>query len=186
MRGILCLQGISREAEVKKTGILIAALAGVLAGTQAQAQSTSTYLGISGAAVWKDARFGVEFGYYILGKYDIENAGGAVQDQLKASALAVSGVYSTPIGYGYSFNGKLGIAFTEAKYDCKLACGGTFLDTRRRGTSGLIGVGVGWQAASNLAFRIDYEHIGGLQHAVSTIRFKEGYDLMSVGVQLQF
>jgi hypothetical protein len=200
---------------MKKIGILIAALAGLLVGAQAQAQTNSTYLGVSGAAVWTDAarslatltggvhddkipngfkvfggrvwdRFGVEFGYYNLGEYDIIDATNAVQDQLETTAFAVSWVYATPIAQGYHFNFKLGLAFTEATYDCKLLCGAPFLDTKRRGTSGLIGVGVAWQASGNFALRMDFEHLGSVQHAVSQTKFKEGYDMFSVGAQLNF
>lgn len=151
---------------MKKIGMLFAVLAGAIAAGQSQAQQSTAYLGIGGGAVWTDAatsvarptpgnmhdeqipnglkiyggrmwdHVGVEFGYYKLGKYDIINVGGAVQDQLSTSAFAVSGVYSAPIGQGYVFNGKIGVAFTQAEYDCKVVCGATpFINTRQRGTS---------------------------------------------------
>jgi opacity protein-like surface antigen len=201
---------------MKKIGLLTATFAAVLAASQAEAQSTGTYIGVSGGAAYTDAttnvtavtagihdetvpnvlkvyaghmwdEFGIEFGYYDLGKYDFTNIAGAVTDQLKTSAITVSAVYSTPVGKGYSFNAKLGVAFTDARYDCKLACGTPpFVDTKLNGTSGVYGLGLGWQASSNVMLRADYEHFGALHHAISTMRFKSPYDMFSLGVQFQF
>ncbi|MDH3319809.1 MAG: porin family protein [Betaproteobacteria bacterium] len=201
---------------MKRTAILIAALAGILAGSQAYAQSPGFYLGVSGGAATTDATsdlaaltlgvhddktpnaykvyagrmwndYGIELGYYNLGNYKFLNGfGGPVQDELQTSAIAVSGVFAKPLGQGYFFSAKVGVAFTLAEYDCKLNCGGTFIDTQRRGNSGLLGIGVGWQAASALSLRMEYEHIGAVQHAVSSIRFRNAYDLFSIGLQLQF
>lgn len=203
---------------MKKIGMLFVALACSIAPAQVQAQRSEVYLGVAGGAVWTDAatsvaklspgtmhdeqipnglkiyggrmwdRVGVEFGYYNLGKFDIIDAGGAVQDQMKTFAFAVSGVYTGQIGQGYVFNAKLGVAFTHTDYDCRVGCGASpFIDTRQRGTSGLIGVGVGWQPSGGVMWRMDFEHIGSVQHAMgNTVKFKDGYDMFSVGVQLQF
>jgi hypothetical protein len=206
----------TKGATMKKLGMLGALVAGAALAQPALAQNNSAYVGISGAAVYSDSarslegitggihdesvpnggkiyggymwnNLGVEFGYYMLGKYEIDNVGGAVQDELRTSAIAVSGVYAVPMGAGYSFNAKLGIAFTNAEYDCILACGAPFVDTTRRGTSGLIGIGFGWRTSGGaLSLHMDYEHIGSVQHAVSTIKFKDAYDMFSVGVRLNF
>jgi OmpA-like transmembrane domain len=201
---------------MKKFSILAAVLGAVFAAGQAQAQSTTTYIGISGGAVYTDATtnvttitggmhdesvpnglkvfagrlwgaYGVEFAYYDLGKYDFVDAGGATTDQLKTSAFAVSGIYSTPLGQGYSFNAKLGVAFTDARYDCKVSCGTPpFVDTTQKGTSSVYSIGLGWQAANSVMLRADFEHFGALHHAISTNRFKSPYDMFSLGVQFQF
>lgn len=206
-----------REAIVKIAATMFAALVGVLAGSQVHAQSSSTYLGVSGGSVWTDAansvaavsggfhdesvpngfkvyggriwdRFGLEFAYYSLGTYDIVNTTGAIVDQLETRAFAVSGVYAAPLGQGYTFIAKLGIAFTEAEYDCRLGCGtAPFVDTTRRGNSGLIGLGFASQIASNLALRMEFEHIGSVRHGMSNfVKFNDGYDMLSVGIHLNF
>jgi hypothetical protein len=216
MRTNLWVRGILTEAKVKIAATMIAALVGVLAGSQAHAQSSGSYLGISGGAVWTDAAgsvatfasgihdesvpngfkvfggrirdgFGMEFAFYDLGTYDIVNGAGAVQDQLETRALAVSGVYSAPLGHGYGFIAKLGIAFTEARYDCRLNCGPPFVDTKRRGNSGLIGLGVTSQMSGNVALRMEFEHIGNVRHAISNaFLFNDGYDMFSVGLHVNF
>jgi hypothetical protein len=202
---------------VKRSVILFAALAGLLAGSQVHAQAPGFYFGLSGGAATTDATnsvatqtfgvhddktpnaykiyggrmwddYGLEFAYYNLGKYKfLAGFAGPVQDELQTSALAVSGVYSKALGQGYYFNAKAGIAFTLAEYDCKLGCGvPPFIDTQRRGNSGLLGLGVAMRASQSLFFRIEYEHIGAVQHAISNIRFKNAYDLFSIGLMAQF
>lgn len=201
---------------MKKIGLLTATIAVFLAASHAEAQSTDTYIGISGGAAYTDAtsnvtavtagihdetvpnvfkvyggrmwgQYGIEFAYYDLGRYDFTNVGGAVTDQLSTSAVTVSAVYSMPMGKGYSFNAKLGVAFTDARYDCKLSCGTPpFVDTTQKGTSGVYSLGLGWQASSSMMVRADYEHFGALHHAISTTRFKSPYDMFSLGVQFQF
>ena len=201
---------------MKRTAILFAALAGLLAGSQVHAQSPGYYLGLSGGAATTDATnslaaltlgvhddktpnaykifggrmwddYGLEFAYYNLGKYKfLAGFAGPVQDEMQTSAIAVSGVLSKPLGQGYYFNAKAGIAFTLAEYDCKLSCGAPFVDTQRRGNSGLLGLGVAMRASESLLFRIEYEHIGAVQHAISNIRFKNAYDLFSIGLVAQF
>lgn len=218
MRGNLWVGGTLTEAKVKIAATMIAALVGMLAGFQAHAQSSTVYMGASGGAVWTDAadsvaaisggvhddsvpngfkvfggrirdNFGIELAYYYLGKFDIVAFGtGAMLDQLETRALAVSGVYSAPLGHGYNFIAKLGIAFTEAQYDCRTGCGvAPFIDTRRRGNSGLIGLGITSQVSSNVALRMEFEHIGNVRHAMSnTVFFNDGYDMFSVGLHLNF
>jgi OmpA-like transmembrane domain len=201
---------------MKKIVFLAAVLTVVSFAGTARAQTTTTYLGVSGGAVYTDAatnvsaitagihdesvpnglkiyagrlwgEFGVEVAYYDLGKYDFVDAGGATTDQLKTSAVTVSGIYSTPLGQGYTFNAKVGVAFTDARYDCKLNCGSPpFVDTTQKGTSSVYSLGVGWQASSSVMLRADFEHFGALHHAISTLRFKSPYDMFSLGVQFQF
>jgi opacity protein-like surface antigen len=202
---------------VKIAATVFVVLAGVLAGSQVQAQSSRSYLGISGGAVWTDAansvaaisggihdesvpngfkfyggriwdRFGMEFAYYNLGKYDIVNPVGTVLDQLETTALAVSGVYLAPLGRGYSLVAKVGIAFTEAQYSCRTGCGTPpFISTRRRGNSGLLGLGVTSQMSENVALRMEFEHIGSVRHAMSNVVFfNDGFDMFSVGIHINF
>ena len=218
MRGNLWVRGTLTEVKVKIAATMIAALVGMLAGFHAHAQSSTAYMGASVGAVWTDAansvasisggvhdegvpngfkvfggrirdNFGIEFAYYNLGKYDIVTAGtGALLDQLETRALAVSGVYSAPLGQGYNFIAKLGIAFTEAQYDCRTGCGvAPFIDTKRRGNAGLIGLGITSQVSTNVALRMEFEHIGSIRHAMSnTVFFNDGYDMFSVGFHLTF
>jgi hypothetical protein len=215
MRGMLRPLGFLREAKVTRAAILIAAVAGLLAGAQAHAQAPGYYLGISGAGVWTDAarstatltagshndeipngfkvfggrmgdRFGIEFAYYYLGNYDIVDGAGAVTDQLESSAMAVSGVYTAQVAPGYYFNAKIGLAFTDVRYDCRAGCTAPRLDTTRRGTSGLMGIGMSARVSRDIWVRTELEHIGSVQHAISNQRFKDGYDMLSVGVHVQF
>jgi opacity protein-like surface antigen len=217
MRTNLWVRGISREAKVKIAATIITALVGMFAGSQVHAQSSGGYLGISGGAVWTDAAgsvaefgsgihdesvpngfkvyggriwdgFGIEFAYYNLGEYDIEDGAGAVQDRLETRALAVSGVYSAPLGHGYALIARLGIAFTEARYDCRLDCGPPFfVDTKRRGNAGLIGLGFASQISGNIGLRMEFEHIGNVRHGISNaFLFNEGYDMFSVGIHVNF
>jgi hypothetical protein len=196
--------------------LLTAALAATLAALPARAQDSSFYIGASGAASYTDAArsmeqitfgvhdksvpnggkvyagyvsgsWGMEFGYYYLGKIEIENAGGQVQDELETAAIVIAGVYEAPIAAGYTFVGRLGVAFTQAKYDCQLACGAPpFVDTKENGTSGMFGLGLDARMAQNFTLRMEYEHIGSVHHSVGNIQFKDAYDMFSVGVRLVF
>jgi len=183
----------------------------------AQESPGSFYLGASGAAVYTDAskslesitggvrddsvpnggkvyggfmrdRWGMEFGYYYLGTYDILTApAGTLQDQMKTSALVVAGAYQAPIAGGWDLVLRLGVAFTQAEYDCKLGCGTLpFVDTKEKGTSGMWGAGVNVRMTQSFSLLMEYEHIGNVHHSVGNIGFKDGYDMFSVGVQVQF
>jgi hypothetical protein len=214
MRGIRCQRAFSREARVKRTAILIAALAGAVLGAHAQAQEPGQgYFGIGigsattdgaspygntfdddtaagfkvyGGSMWE--RFGIELGLYGLGRYDVE-LGGAKIAQTETFAAAVSGVMAVPLGGGYSFHAKLGLAFTRAEFTCISLCGtGTPVraDTIKYGTSGLLGLGLGAQLWQDALVRIDYEHFGSVHHQISTTGYKDHYDLLSVSLQFNF
>ena len=136
----------------------------------------------------KDSGWGMEFAYYYLGTFDILTApAGQVQDQLKTSAIVIAGVYQWQVYPGYDLIGRLGVAFTQAKYDCQLGCGTLpFIDTTERGTSGMWGVGLNMRMTQSFSFLLEYEHIGSVHHSVGNIGFKDGYDMYSVGVRLAF
>lgn len=199
---------------MKRTAILIAALAGALLGAHAQAQEPGQgYFGIGlgaattdgaspygstfdddtaagfkvyGGSMWE--RFGIELGLYSLGKYGVD-LGGAKIAQTETFAAAVSGVMAVPLGGGYSFRAKLGLAFTQAEFTCISLCGTmtpVLANTRRYGTSGLLGLGLGAQLWKDVLVRIDYEHFGGVHHQISTTEYKDHYDLLSVGLQFNF
>ena len=199
---------------MKRTAILIAALAGALLASHAQAQEPGqSYFGIGYGAVWSKGaspydntldedtsegakiyagsmrdRFGIEIGYYNLGKYDV-NFGGAKIAETNTSAIAVSAVMATPLGGGYSLHAKLGLAFTQHEIECPGACvpaSPTLANTKKRGTSGLLGLGVGALMGQNVLVRIDFEHIGNVHHATSTFEYKEAYDMLSVNLQFNF
>ena len=199
---------------MKRTAILIAALAGALLASQAQAQEPGQgYFGIGfgaattdgtspygntldedtaggfkvyGGSMWE--RFGIELGFYNLGKYDV-NFGGAKIAETKTAAVAVSGVLATPLGGGYSFHAKIGLAFTQAEFSCISLCGTgnpVLADTKKRGTSGLLGIGLGARIGQNVLARIDYEHFGSVHHQISTTEYTDGYDIFAVSVQFNF
>lgn len=197
-----------------RTAILIAALAGALLASHAQAQEPGqSYFGIGYGAVWTDGaspygntldedaaggfkvyggsmsgHFGIEVGLYNLGKYDV-NFGGAKIAETETAAVAVSGVMATPLGGGYSFHAKLGLAFTQAEVSCISLCGTgnpVLADTKKRGTSGLLGIGLGARLGQNVLARIDYEHFGSVHHQISTTEYIDGYDMFSVSVQFNF
>jgi len=200
---------------VKHTAILIAALAGALLAFQARAQQPGqSYFGISygavtseGASPYNDTldddtvagykiyggsmgngHFGMELGYYDLGKYDVNFLGAKIAES-KASAIAVSGVLATPLGGGYSFLAKVGLAFTDFQIDCLSLCGtGTpaLADTKKRGVSGLLGLGLGAQLTQGVTLRVDYEHFGAVHHQVSNTGYKAPYDMLSVSAQFNF
>ena len=199
---------------MKRTAILIAAMAGALLASHAQAQEPGQgYFGIGygaattdgtspydntldedtaggfkiyGGSMWE--RFGIELGFYNLGKYDV-NFGGAKIAETKTAAVAVSGVLATPLGGGYSFHAKLGLAFTQAEFSCISLCGTgnpVLADTKKRGTSGLLGIGLGARIGQNVLARIDYEHFGSVHHQISTTEYTDGYDIFAVSLQFNF
>lgn len=200
---------------MKKTAILIAALAGTLLAFQVQAQSPGqTYFGIGYGAVWTDGaspytntidednvggakiyggsmwnNFGLEVGLYSLGKYDVKFAGAKIADT-STMAAAVSGVMATPLGGGFSFHGKLGLAFTQAEFSCRGApCATQFpvgTNTTSRGISGLLGLGIGAMLAQDVMLRVDYEHFGNVHHQIGTTKYNDSYDILSVNVQFNF
>ncbi|MDH4093917.1 MAG: outer membrane beta-barrel protein [Betaproteobacteria bacterium] len=196
------------------TAALAAALAALPA--RAQEAPGRFYMGISGAAVTSDAsrsmesitggvydestpnggkvyagylrgNWGLEFGYYYLGKYEIENAGGQVQDVLETSAIVVAGVYQVEMWRGFDFVARAGVAFTNAQYDCKLSCGTMpFVDTETKDLSGMWGIGLNMRMTQSLSLLLEYEHIGSVHHNVGNIEFQDGYYLYSVGARLTF
>lgn len=202
---------------MKRTAILIAALAGLLLAAQAQAQAPGQglYVGLGVGTVWSkggqvyadtinedaspggkayigymsDDNWGMEFGLHSLGKYEIEFGGAKIAD-MKTNALSISGVYTQPLfATGYNVNVRLGLAFTDARYTCASLCGsGTpaNLDTRKRGISGTIGLGIGARITQALSMRVDFDHFGDVKHRVDFTEFNESYDVLSANLQLLF
>lgn len=136
---------------MKRTAILIAALAGLLLAAQAQAQAPAKgyYLGLSYGTVWTDAggvytntvnedtsaggklyggymwsdNWGMELGVQSLGKYEIFFNGSKIAD-VKTTAVSVSSVYTQPLfDWGYHVNVRFGLAFTDARFNCASLCG---------------------------------------------------------------
>jgi hypothetical protein len=200
---------------VKRTAILIAALAGVLLASHAQAQAPGqSFFGVSFGAATTDGaspytftvdedssagyrvyagkmfddHFGVELAYYDLGKYDVHLLGAKIAES-KAAAITVAGVLATPLGGGYWLQGKAGIAFTEFKIACLSLCGTlspVLANTSKRGVSGVLGLGLGAQLSQNMLMRIDYDHFGAVHHQLSNAGYKNPYDILSVSVQFNF
>jgi hypothetical protein len=195
---------------MKKIGMLFALLAGALLAAQAQAQAPGqTYFGFGGGAVFTDSRypsplastedtkaggkiyfgtlgeaFGWEIGGYHLGKYDVTAAGTKFAES-SAWAIAVSGVYATDLGAGYSFHAKAGIAFTQHELDCPTAvCG--FSNSTKRGQSGLVGMGIGARLTQNIQTRIEFEHFGNVHQAAGATEYKDAYEMFSVSLQFNF
>ncbi|MEX2197904.1 MAG: outer membrane beta-barrel protein [Burkholderiales bacterium] len=205
---------------MKKIGSIIALLAGVLLAGQAFAQAPGqSYFGASFGAVWTDGgspytinvvnedvsvgfkafagnmlwnKFGLEVGYYYLGTYETEFTGsGQPFMEAQTSAIAVNGVYTTPLGPGYAFHAKVGLAFTLYEASCRDAavCAASvpvMLNTKNYGVSGMLGIGISANLAKDLALRMDFEHIGSVHQAVGNTDFKDGYDIFSVGIQFTF
>lgn len=199
---------------MKRTAILIAALCGAFLASQAQAQAPGQgfYMGIGYGTVWSDGgsfytttvnedtsaggklyagymsndNFGMEVGIHSLGKYEVFlSPGGVKSDEFKTTAISVSGVYTKPLfDWGYNVNVRLGLAFTNVEYDCLAAC--VFSDTKKRGISGTIGLGVGAKLTQSLSVRVDYDHIGNVQHAVGPNEYRDFYDVFSANLQVQF
>jgi opacity protein-like surface antigen len=138
---------------MRKTAILIAALAGLLLTAQASAQAPGQgfYVGLGGGTVWskggqiyndtvnEDAslggkvfagymatdNWGMELALHSLGRYETEFANAKISD-MRTTALSVSGVYTRPLfESGFNVNVRLGLVFTEAKYTCVSLCGPT-------------------------------------------------------------
>lgn len=199
---------------MKKFGMLCALLAGALVAAQAQAQQPGqTYFGLGVGSVWTDgaspytntadedtsagfkvyggkmwSNWGMELGLYGLGKYDVAFAGAKIAES-ETFAAAISGVYATPLGAGYSFHAKLGIAFTQHEITCNGPCvvsNPQLADTKKRGLSGLWGIGVGAQFSQNVMTRVDFEHFGSVHQAVGAEEYKDAYDMISVSLQFGF
>lgn len=199
---------------MKRTAILVAALAGLLltATAHAQAPGQGAYLGIGYGSVWsKGGTFfdntvnedtvaggkiyagymtsqylGLEVGLHHLGRYDVFLLG-TKTDEFRTTAVSVAGVLSVPVGGGYYFNGRLGLAFTNVEYDCLEFCGvSPNIDTKKRGTSGLLGLGLGARLGQGAEVRIDFDHFGSVHHAVDNIEYKDSYDILSVNLVLLF
>lgn len=200
---------------MKRTAILIAVLAGALLAAHAQAQEPGqSYFGIGYGAVWSDSaspyantlddgttagakiyagsmqeRFGLELGLYHLGEFEV-NLLGAKLAETRTTAAAVSGVMATPLGGGYTFHAKLGLAFTQAEFTCSGAQCATQsppgVNTKKRGMSGLFGLGVGAKMGQNVLMRIDFEHFGNVHHQIGNTEYGDGYDILSVNLQFNF
>lgn len=199
---------------MKRFGMLCALLAGALLAAQAQAQQPGQgYFGVGVGSVWTDGaspytntadedtsvgfkvyagklwgNYGMELGFYGLGKYDVDFNNAKIAES-ETFAAAISGVYATPVGAGFSFHAKLGIAFTQHEISCNGVCvvsSPQLVGTTTRGLSGLLGVGFGAQFSQNVAARFDYEHFGSVHQAVGNEEYKDGYDMISVSLQFNF
>jgi len=199
---------------MKKIGMLFALLAGALLAAHAQAQAPGQwYIGFGGGSVWTDGaspyndtqddgvspggkiyggaigeNWGIEMGYYALGKYDVKFNNAKVAES-KMQSFTVSGVYAREFATGWVFHGKLGVAFTQYQFTCVSLCGtGTppNLTTKENGVSSVWGLGVGARFTQTIEARMDWEHFGSAHEAVSTQTFKDAYDMFSVSLQLNF
>ena len=205
---------------MKKIGTTIALLAGVLLGSQALAQAPGqSYFGASFGSVWTEGgspytvnvvnedtvagfkafagsmlwnEFGLELGYYNLGTYETVFTGtNRPFMEAETSAFTINGVYTTPLGPGYAFHAKAGLAFTLYEASCRDAAicatsNPVMVNTKNRGVSGMLGIGISANLAKDLAVRVDFEHIGSVHQAVGNTDFKDGYDFLSVGLQFTF
>lgn len=139
---------------------------------------------VYGGYVWP-ARFGVEVGWYDLGTYEVRTFG-VKSDEFKTTALAFSGTYSLPINPHVDVRFKLGIAFTDADYQCFSTCGWPYVNTSHSDIAGLMGIGLGWRIAPNFSVRGDYEYFGGVVHAVGGMIGEYGYSTFSIAGQFHF
>jgi OOP family OmpA-OmpF porin len=159
--------------------------AAVFIGPAGSGDKSATGLKVYGGYVFP-SRFGIEGGYYDLGTYEVRT-GGAKSDEFQVSAFAVSGTYTLPMGASFDANFKLGLAFTSVDYSCISGCGGLFFSSSKSGVAGLMGAGVSWNAAPNMAVRADFEYFGGVPHAVGSLpEANYGYGVFSLSAQYQF
>lgn len=153
-------------------------------GPGGSADDSANGLKIYGGYLWP-SRFGVEAGYYDLGKYDVR-AFGAETDEFEVSAFSISGVYALPMGANFDLNLKLGLAFTKVDYTCMAGCGFPFVSTSKSGTSGLLGAGVGWNVVPNFSLRADFEYFSAVPHAAGGQEAEYGYSAFSLSGQVRF
>jgi hypothetical protein len=193
---------------MKRTAILLAAVLSALLATQVRAEGF--YLGAAGSGIWSKGgslffdtinedtsaggkiyggyqwdRFGMEIGLHGLGKYDILLTTGTKFADVRTSALSVAGTYTLPVGQGFLVNVKLGLAFTQAEFDCVTTCN-FWVDTKIRAVSGVVGLGLAARLTGNLRGVIDIEHFGNVKHKVTTFEYNEPYDVLSVGLRYDF
>jgi hypothetical protein len=153
-------------------------------GFGGSADSNATGFKVYGGYVWP-ARFGVEVGFYDLGTYDVFTFN-AKSDEFKTTALAVSGTYSLPINPKFGVLFKLGLAFTDADYQCFSNCGWPYVSTSHSDVAGLMGIGVDWRLAQNFALRAEWEYFGGVVHMVGNLMGEYGYSAFSLAGQFHF
>jgi OmpA-like transmembrane domain len=200
---------------VKRTAILIAALAGVVLASPVLAQAPGEgFFGLSYGAVKTDGaslytntvddgtsagykvyagkmfdnNFGMEIGYYDLGKYGVNFAGAKIAET-KASAVTVAGVLASAFGGGYWLHAKAGIVFSETQIRCVGPCVPALpplADTTTRGVAGVLGAGLGAQLAHDVEMRIDYDHLGSVHHQIGNAAYRNAYDVLSVSLQFNF
>ena len=148
-------------------------------GADKTAQGVKAY----GGYLWH--QYGIEAGYYDLGTYEVRS-GAAKTDDFKVSAFTVSGVLALPLGSNVTLNGKLGIAFTSAKYRCYLvSCTGT-PDTNESDVAAIFGGGIGWRPVRNFTLRADLESIGEVSHAAGLNTGLYPYTVFSISGQVNF
>lgn len=154
-------------------------------------EDTSAGGKIYGGYMWNDS-WGMEVGLHSLGRYDVEFGGAKISD-VKTKALSVSAAYTRPLfDWGYNVNVRFGLAFTDAKYTCASLCGtGTTpgllnVSSRKRGTSGTIGLGVSARLSEDFSMRIDFDHFGSVHHQVDLTEYRDSYDVLSVSLQVLF
>lgn len=147
------------------------------------ADKTAQGYKLYGGYLWNQV--GLEAGYYDLGSYEVSN-GAAKTDDFRVSAFTASGVLALPMGAGFTFNAKAGIAFTSADYRCFQFCGGNFVDTGESGTAGILGAGLAWRPAKNFSLRADFEYLGDVSHGVGLLEAAYPYRVFSLSGQLNF
>src|SRR5574341_463084 len=185
----------------------------MLIAAHAQAQGNGLYFGAGGSSNWSHGgavyndtvnedvsaggkaylgyrwdRAAMEFGFTHLGKYESHFLGAQV-GEMETRAITVSGVYAWPLVPGYSLGAKLGLAFTEADYTCVSLCGTGVplnVNTKKRGLAGVLGFQGYIHMTSNFMVRVEFEHYGNVKHQVDTTEFNEAYDVLTVGLQLNF
>lgn len=147
------------------------------------ADKTAQGFKVYGGYLWNQV--GIEAGYYDLGTYEVRN-GAAKTDDFEVSAFTVSGVIALPMGAGFTFNAKAGVAFTSVDYRCFQLCGGNFVDTGESNLAGILGAGVAWRPAKNFTLRADFEYLGDVTHGVGLLEALYPYRVFSLSGQLNF
>jgi OmpA family protein len=152
-----------------------------LAVNSSAADKTASGLKVYGGYLWN--QYGVEAGYYDLGTYDVMT-GAVKSDDFKVAAFTVSGVLAMPLGRNVTLNGKLGIAFTSAKYRCYAFC--LYPDTNESDIAAIYGAGIGWRLVPGFTLRADLEYIGDVSHAAGLNTGLYPYTVLTISGQVNF
>jgi len=167
---------MSVTSEAAKT--IAAAFAG------ASAESNTTGYKLYGGYMW--GNWGVELGYYDMGKAEVKIAG-ATSDTLESKAATLAAVYSAPFAGKGMVHLKAGAAHVSSEYNCVSLCGGNLVNSEKTSTPLFVGIGLGWRLSQGIQLRLDFERMSDVVYVVGTAGEFEGpIEIMSLSAQFNF